>query len=229
MSAIADVTAREILDSRGNPTVEVEVELISGARGRAAVPSGASTGAHEAAELRDGDDVKLDLRLTMLEVATGVSKQVKLKLLQGCARCDGAGAEPGTKAQRCGTCAGQGEVRRAQHEPDPAADRDAAGAAPQGPERLLLLVNAPADGRERPLTPPETERCERNLFRRLEACGLLFSGVSPDGLLPETVEIPEHPWFIGVQYHPELKSRPFEPHPLFASFIAAAKAQSRLV
>ena len=64
---------------------------------------------------------------------------------------------------------------------------------------------------------------------RLEACGLLFSGVSPDGLLPETVEIPEHPWFIGVQYHPELKSRPFEPHPLFASFIAAAKAQSRLV
>ena len=64
---------------------------------------------------------------------------------------------------------------------------------------------------------------------RLEGCGLLFSGVSPDGLLPETVEIPEHPWFIGVQYHPELKSRPFEPHPLFASFIAAAKAQSRLV
>ncbi len=64
---------------------------------------------------------------------------------------------------------------------------------------------------------------------RLEACGLQFSGVSPDGLLPETVEIPEHPWFIGVQYHPELKSRPFAPHPLFASFIAAAKAQSRLV
>ena len=64
---------------------------------------------------------------------------------------------------------------------------------------------------------------------RLEACGLQFAGVSPDGLLPETVEIPGHPWFIGVQYHPELKSRPFEPHPLFASFIAAAKAQSRLV
>ncbi len=64
---------------------------------------------------------------------------------------------------------------------------------------------------------------------RLENCGLLFAGSSPDGLLPETVEIPEHPWFIGVQYHPELKSRPFEPHPLFASFIAAAKAQSRLV
>jgi len=63
----------------------------------------------------------------------------------------------------------------------------------------------------------------------LEEKGLLFSGSSPDGLLPETVEIPDHPWFIGVQYHPELKSRPFEPHPLFASFVAAAVAQSRLV
>ena len=64
---------------------------------------------------------------------------------------------------------------------------------------------------------------------RLEAKGLNFAGMSPDGLLPETVEYADHPWFIGVQYHPELKSRPFEPHPLFASFIAAAKAQSRLV
>ena len=64
---------------------------------------------------------------------------------------------------------------------------------------------------------------------RLEARGLSFAGTSPDGLLPETVELADHPWFIGVQYHPELKSRPFEPHPLFASFIAAAKAQSRLV
>jgi CTP synthase len=64
---------------------------------------------------------------------------------------------------------------------------------------------------------------------RLEEKGLMFAGRSPDGLLPETVEFADHPWFIGVQYHPELKSRPFEPHPLFASFIAAAKAQSRLV
>jgi CTP synthase len=64
---------------------------------------------------------------------------------------------------------------------------------------------------------------------RLEAAGLRFAGVSPDGLLPETVEFPDHPWFIGVQYHPELKSRPFEPHPLFASFIGAAVEQSRLV
>jgi CTP synthase len=64
---------------------------------------------------------------------------------------------------------------------------------------------------------------------RLEARGLRFAGMSPDGLLPETIELADHPWFIGVQYHPELKSRPFEPHPLFSSFIAAAKAQSRLV
>jgi len=64
---------------------------------------------------------------------------------------------------------------------------------------------------------------------RLEKCGLRFAGLSPDGLLPETVEYSNHPWFIGVQYHPELKSRPFEPHPLFASFIAAAVEQSRLV
>ncbi|MCB1385418.1 MAG: CTP synthase, partial [Nitratireductor sp.] len=64
---------------------------------------------------------------------------------------------------------------------------------------------------------------------RLEAAGLVFAGMSPDGVLPETVEYPDHPWFIGVQYHPELKSRPFEPHPLFASFIEAAVDQSRLV
>ena len=64
---------------------------------------------------------------------------------------------------------------------------------------------------------------------RLEAAGLRFSGISPDGKLPEIVEIPDHPWFIGVQFHPELKSRPFAPHPLFASFIGAAVEQSRLV
>jgi len=64
---------------------------------------------------------------------------------------------------------------------------------------------------------------------RLEAAGLRFSGLSPDGLLPEIVEMPDHPWFIGVQFHPELKSRPFSPHPLFASFIGAAVEQSRLV
>ena len=64
---------------------------------------------------------------------------------------------------------------------------------------------------------------------RLEAQGLMFSGMSPDGLLPEIVERPDHPWFIGVQFHPELKSKPFDPHPLFDCFIAAAVRQSRLV
>ena len=63
----------------------------------------------------------------------------------------------------------------------------------------------------------------------LEQGGLVFSGMSPDGLLPEIVERPDHPWFVGVQFHPELKSRPFEPHPLFAGFIAAALQQARLV
>ncbi len=63
----------------------------------------------------------------------------------------------------------------------------------------------------------------------LEAAGLLFSGMSPDGALPEIVERPDHPWFVGVQFHPELKSKPFAPHPLFASFIEAAMKQSRLV
>jgi CTP synthase len=64
---------------------------------------------------------------------------------------------------------------------------------------------------------------------RLEQHGMKFAGMSPDGLLPETIELIDHPWFIGVQYHPELKSRPFAPHPLFASFVAAALEQSRLV
>jgi len=63
----------------------------------------------------------------------------------------------------------------------------------------------------------------------LEKGGLIFSGMSPDGTLPEIVERPDHSWFVGVQFHPELKSKPFDPHPLFASFIAAAVKQSRLV
>jgi len=74
-------------------------------------------------------------------------------------------------------------------------------------------------------------RFEVNIAYRdqLEAAGLKFSGMSPDGVLPEIVELDDHPWFVGVQFHPELKSRPFEPHPLFASFIKAALEHSRLV
>ena len=74
-------------------------------------------------------------------------------------------------------------------------------------------------------------RYEVNIAYRsqIEAAGLMFTGLSPDGVLPEIVERLDHPWFVGVQYHPELKSRPFAPHPLFASFIGAAKVQSRLV
>ncbi len=68
-----------------------------------------------------------------------------------------------------------------------------------------------------------------NYREALESVGMKFSGLSPDGALPETVELVDHPWFIGVQFHPELKSKPFEPHPLFSSFVAAALYQSRLV
>jgi CTP synthase len=84
----------------------------------------------------------------------------------------------------------------------------------------------------------QTEISERHRHRyevntsykgRLEQRGMRFSGMSPDGILPEIIEYEDHPWFIGVQFHPELKSRPFEPHPLFASFIGAAVEQSRLV
>ena len=63
----------------------------------------------------------------------------------------------------------------------------------------------------------------------LEKAGLSFSGMSPDGRLPEIVEVKDHPWFIGVQFHPELKCKPFAPHPLFADFVRAAVEVSRLV
>ena len=68
-----------------------------------------------------------------------------------------------------------------------------------------------------------------NYKKALEEAGLVFSGMSPDGLLPEIVELPDHPWFIGVQFHPEYRSRPFEPHPLFSAFVEAAVQQARLV
>ena len=74
-------------------------------------------------------------------------------------------------------------------------------------------------------------RYEVNIAYReqLEKAGLIFSGLSPDGELPEIVELAEHPWFIGVQFHPELKSKPFDPHPLFTAFVKAAVEQSRLM
>ena len=83
----------------------------------------------------------------------------------------------------------------------------------------------------REISERHRHRYEVNIHYRdaLEAAGMLFSGLSPDGTLPEMIELEGHPWFIGVQFHPELKSRPFEPHPLFTSFVAAAIDQSRLV
>jgi CTP synthase len=92
------------------------------------------------------------------------------------------------------------------------------------------LVRAIYQGRGE-IAERHRHRYEVNVhFReRLEAVGLRFSGMSPDGILPEIIEYPSHPWFVGVQYHPELKSKPFAPHPLFSGFIAAAVQQARLV
>ncbi|MEM7225837.1 MAG: CTP synthase [Pseudomonadota bacterium] len=81
------------------------------------------------------------------------------------------------------------------------------------------------------LSERHRHRYEVNINYRevLEGAGLKFSGLSPDGELPEIVELPSHPWYIGVQFHPELKSKPFQPHPLFTSFVKAAVEQSRLM
>ncbi len=83
----------------------------------------------------------------------------------------------------------------------------------------------------REISERHRHRYEVNVHYRdvLEKGGLFFTGMSPDGQLPEIVERPDHPWFVGVQFHPELKSKPFDPHPLFASFVGAAVKQSRLV
>ncbi len=92
------------------------------------------------------------------------------------------------------------------------------------------LVRGIYDGRAE-IEERHRHRFEVNVHyrERLEATGLRFSGLSPDGILPEIIEYRQHPWFIGVQYHPELKSKPFDPHPLFSSFITAALKHSRLV
>jgi CTP synthase len=99
------------------------------------------------------------------------------------------------------------------------------------PARLSGNSHVSAIYGEREISERHRHRYEVNAHYReqLEQGGLVFSGMSPDGALPEIVERPDHPWFIGVQFHPELKSKPFEPHPLFASFIEAAVKQSRLV
>jgi CTP synthase len=92
------------------------------------------------------------------------------------------------------------------------------------------LVSEVYDG-ARTISERHRHRYEVNIHYRdqLESTELRFSGISPDGVLPEIIEYPQHPWFIGVQFHPELKSKPFAPHPLFAGFIAAAVRQARLV
>ena len=117
-----------------------------------------------------------------------------------------------------------------------AVEEPAISAAPCGLAPIPRCSSAAAGCRD--VYGGATEISERHRHRyevntaykdRLEQHGLKFSGLSPDGVLPEIVEYEDHPWFIGVQFHPELKSRPFEPHPLFASFVQAAMVQSRLV
>jgi CTP synthase len=95
------------------------------------------------------------------------------------------------------------------------------------PNSLVSSIYAGAEA----ISERHRHRYEVNINYRsvLEQAGLRFSGMSPDGRLPEMVELPGHPWFVGVQFHPELKSRPMAPHPLFAAFIRAAVEQSRLV
>jgi CTP synthase len=99
------------------------------------------------------------------------------------------------------------------------------------PARLTVGTKIHEIYRTEEISERHRHRYEVNIkyLKKLEAAGLIFSGMSPDGQLPEIVELPNHPWFIGVQFHPELKSKPFDPHPLFASFIRAALEQSRLV
>jgi CTP synthase len=118
-------------------------------------------------------------------------------------------------------------------------EKRSAGGDLGGTMRLGAYVARLAEGslvREVYGDAPEISERHRHRFEvnvtyrdRLEDVGLRFAGMSPDGLLPEIVERPEHPWFIGVQFHPELKSKPFEPHPLFKGFIGAAVKQARLV
>jgi len=113
------------------------------------------------------------------------------------------------------------------------ADSDKGGTMRLGAYPAVLAGNSlvrAAYGTDR-ISERHRHRYEVNIAYRatLEAGGLVFTGMSPDGRLPEVVERPDHPWFVGVQFHPELKSKPFEPHPLFSSFVGAALRQSRLV
>ncbi|MGH7190843.1 MAG: glutamine amidotransferase-related protein, partial [Acetobacteraceae bacterium] len=118
-------------------------------------------------------------------------------------------------------------------------ERRAAGGNLGGTMRLGAFPALLAEGSlvhsiyagNRQISERHRHRYEVNIRYRetLESTGLAISGISPDGVLPEIIEYPDHPWFLGVQYHPELKSKPFAPHPIFRGFIGAAVAQARLV
>jgi len=144
----------------------------------------------------------------------------------------------GASTTEFGPCADRIVGLLTEWERDGATERRSADGDLGGTMRLGAYEAVLADGSQIARIYGSTHISERHRHRyevniayrdRLEAVGMRFAGMSPDGRLPETVEYPDHPWFVGVQFHPELKSKPFDPHPLFASFIAAAVRQSRLV
>ena len=135
---------------------------------------------------------------------------------------EGAGGRPDDRMAQ-GQCAGEAAGERRSRRHDAARrlsggararqqDRRRSTARPKSPSAIAIATRS---------TPPTRAGSKQH--------GMRFAGMSPDGVLPETIEYADHPWFIGVQYHPELKSRPFAPHPLFASFVEAAVERSRLV
>ena len=140
---------------------------------------------------------------------------------------------PGASSTEFGPCADPVVGLMTEWERDGATERRSGGGDMGGTMRLGAYPCALAEGSAaRAAYGGAAYVDERHRHRyevnagyrgRLEAAGMRFSGTSPDGLLPEIVEIPGHPWFVGVQFHPELKSKPFAPHPLFAAFVAAAR------
>ncbi len=146
---------------------------------------------------------------------------------------------PGASSTEFGPCADPvvgllTEWRRGNQTERRSEDGDLGGTMRLGTYPSLLAEGSlvrEAYGGEAEIAERHRHRFEVNVnYRdRLEETGLRFSGMSPDGVLPEIVERPDHPWFVGVQFHPELKSKPFAPHPLFAGFVGAAVRQARLV
>ena len=116
-------------------------------------------------------------------------------------------------------------ARRGRFQPDPAGARPAKVCT----DRPRVGFNAAQVYHAKTIEVRHRYVVDIQYREQLDQCGLIFNGMSPDGRLPEIVEVKDHPWFIGVQSHPEMKSKPFAPHPLFADFVRAAMEVERLV